>query len=727
MRTLGRLLVTVVLAGLGLAGAFLLLAPHLRALVTAGQAGPDRDVDLQPLATRSVVYARDGSVLTTLHAEENRVPISLDKVPEHVVRAVLDAEDDRFWDHGPLDLRAMTRALVTNVEEGGISQGGSTITQQLVKTAILSPRQDINRKIQEAALAVRLEQQMSKREILERYVNTVYFGNGQYGLQAASEKYFGHDVTQLTLGEGVLLASLIRNPVGGDPWTAPEDALSRRALVADRMRDLGHITAEQAEAVKSEPLPTPPPERPAQGSDYFAEHVKQLLLADERLGKTAQERIQAVFKGGLLIHTTLDPTYQVLAEERVASIIPDTEGVFGAALVSVEPQTGAVRALVGGSGFDQSKFNLVTDGPGRQTGSAFKTFTLLAALEAGHIPSDTILGTSPCSIPNPGSLDDPWKPSNVEGSGGGILSLTEATVNSVNCAYARLIKLIGPQKVVDVAQRMGITNHLEPNLSLTLGSSDVTPLQMAGAYATLAADGERHPPYFIDRVEDPNGRVLFKAEPKAERAISAQNARTVNQVLTQVVNRGTGTAAFLPGWSGGVAGKTGSTDNNTNAWFVGYTQDLATAVWMGSPGTEQREMSNVGGVRVYGGTYPAMVWGAYMRAVEADRAPTRFPAPDPLTTRGSKMLLLPGEQPFVEAPRVFTDYDDYSPPVSVVEETDGVLTPTTVRDRSSGTNPTTDETIDFDDFDDFDDDDSPNTTRTSRPPRPRDLTTLPAP
>ena len=725
MRSLGRLFCTVVLAGLGLAGALVLLAPQIRDFVTAGTAGPDREIDLQPLATRSVVYARDGSVLTTFHAEENRVPVALDKVPEHVVRAVLDAEDDKFWNHGPIDLRAMTRALVTNVESGGIFQGGSTITQQLVKTAILTPRQDVNRKVQEAALAIRLEQQMSKREILERYVNTVYFGNGQYGLEAASEKYFGHDVTQLSLGEGVLLASLIRNPVGGDPWSHSEEAIARRAVVADRMRDLGHITPEQAEEIKGEPLPTPPPDPPAQGSDYFTEHVKQILLGDERLGATAQERIQAVFKGGLAIHTTLDPTYQQLAEDKVGSIIPDTGGLFGAALVSVEPQTGAVRALVGGSGFDQSKFNLVTDGDGRQVGSAFKTFTLLAALEGGYLPSDTILGTSPCKIPNPGSIDDPWEAHNVEGEAGGVMTLTDATVNSVNCAYARLIKLLGPQKVVDVAQRMGITNHLEPNLSLTLGSSDVTPLQMADAYATLAADGEHHAPYFIDRVEDSNGKVLFKADPKADRAISAQNSRTATQVLTQVVARGTGTAAALPGWSGGVAGKTGSTDNNYNAWFVGFTQDLATAVWMGSPGTVQHEMSNVGGVRVYGGTYPAMVWGAYMKAVEADRTATKFPTPDPLTTRAPKMLVLPGEIPVVETrPVVESPGGDNptSPSTSTVDNP--LLAPTsTIRDRGNplGTTATTPATVDP-----FADDDT-NTTRTSRPPRPRDLTTLPGP
>jgi penicillin-binding protein 1A len=525
----------------------------------------------------------------------------------------------------------------------------------------------------------------------------------------------------------VLLASLIRNPVGGDPWMHPDEARDRLGVVADRMRDLGHITPAQAEEIKNEPFPPPPPDPPAQGSDYFTEHVKQLLLADTRLGATAQDRIQAVFKGGLAIHTTLDPADQAVAEDKVATIIPDTGGEFGGALVSIEPQTGAVRALVGGAGFDQSKFNLVTDGDGRQVGSAFKPFTLLAALESGYLPSDTILGTSPCKIPNPGSVDDPWEAHNVEGEEGGVMTLTEAMVNSVNCAYARLIKLVGPQKVADVAHRMGITNQLDPVLSLTLGSSDVTPLQMADAYATLAADGEHHAPYFIDSVEDSTGRVIFKADPtKADRAISAQNARTVNQVLTQVVARGTGTAAAIPGWSGAVAGKTGSTDNNYNAWFVGYTQDLATAVWMGSPGSVQHEMSDVGGVRVYGGTYPAMVWGAYMKQVEAGRSATKFPAPDPLTTRAPKMLLLPGEQPVVQVqqPLGSGDQGDTSvvstPSASSIPDNRLVAPTTTIRDR--GTIPNVATTAP--NGNDLGDDDT-NTTRTSRPPRPRDLTTLP--
>ncbi|MFN2502883.1 MAG: transglycosylase domain-containing protein [Acidimicrobiales bacterium] len=725
MRTIGRLLVAVVLAGLGLAGALVLLVPQIRDFVTAGSTMSADRIDLQPLATRSVVYARDGSELVTLHAEENRVPVPLDKVPGHVVRAVLDAEDDRFWEHGPIDLRALTRALVNNVQGGGVLQGGSTITQQLVKTAILSPRQDLNRKVQEAALAVRLEKQMTKTEILERYLNTVYFGNGVYGLQAAAEKYFGTDVTQLSLSQGVLLASLIRNPVGGDPFTQPEAAKTRRALVSDRMRDLGHVTPEQAEQIKAEPLPVPPPERPVQGFDYFTEHVKQLLLADERLGATAQERIQAVFKGGLAIHTTLDPGMQVTAETKVSEIVPDTDGQFTAAVVSVEPQTGAVRALVGGRGFDQSKFNLATDGPGRQTGSAFKVFTLVAALEAGYLPADSVLGTSPCAIPNPGGDPDPWIPKNVEGAGGGVLTLTEATVSSVNCAYARLIKLLGPEKVVDVAQRMGVTHPLSANLSLTLGTADVSPLEMASAYATLAADGERRTPYFIDRVEARDGKTLFKNEPKAERAVSAQHARTANQILTQVVARGTGTAAFLPGWSGGVGGKTGSTDNNTNAWFVGFTPELSTAVWMGSP-VGAVEMSNVGGIRVYGGTYPARIWGAYMREVMADRTPVRFPAPDLLSGRAPRMLLLPGERPVETRPVLEGEVGDEPADGGAGQGDTGVSIPGSGRsDRGQGDLTATTEPSVGSGNDDDDDDRPPRTSRTSRPPRPRDLTTIP--
>ena len=641
-RVIVQLAVTVGVAGAVLALLGALLFDQAKAFFTAGEAGSDvAKIELAPLAQRSILYAADGTILQFLRGEEDRVPVTLDKVPQHVITAVLDAEDERFFEHGAIDLRSMTRALVSNLEAGEISEGGSTITQQLVKTALLNPKQDLNRKLQEASLAIRLERQMTKEQILERYLNTVYFGNSAYGLQAAAERYYQTDVDKLTLGQAILLAGLIRNPVYADPYNNPEDARGRRDVIIDRMARLNHITPEQVVELKAEPLPTPLPQEDFDSTNYFTRHVVDLLQKDPKyLGGTEAERDRLIFRGGLNIHTTLVPGVQSMAEQSIQDTLPESRGEFNAALVSVEPASGAVRAAVSGLNFADHKVDLIT-GDGRQVGSSFKMLTLMAALEHGEIPADTISGAYPCVIANPNSVDKVWDPSNVEGQGGSIMSLTEATVQSVNCAYARLIKLVGPEKVVDVARRMGIkTANLQPDLSITLGAREVTPLEMATAYATLANDGEYHEPYYIDRIEDRDGRVLFKQSTKPERAVSVQNARTVTQTLTQVVQRGTGTAAQVPRWQ--VAGKTGSTDENTDAWFVGVTPKLSTAVWMGSPGGKV-SMYNVGAFpRVYGGTYPAMIYGAYMRQFLTGQAVVDFAAPDRVPNqRAPKYLDLP--------------------------------------------------------------------------------------
>ncbi|HJV08220.1 MAG TPA: transglycosylase domain-containing protein [Acidimicrobiales bacterium] len=635
--------VTIGVAGAVLALCSALLFNQAKDFFTAGEAGSDVEtIELAPLATRSVLYAADGTILQYLHGEEDRLPVPLDKVPQHVVTAVLDAEDERYFEHGPLDLRSMTRALVSNLEAGEISEGGSTITQQLVKTALLNPKQNLNRKLQEASLAIRLERQMTKTEILERYLNTVYFGNSAYGLQAAAERYYQTDVGNLTLGQGILLAGLIRNPVYADPYNNPEDARGRRDVIIDRMARLGHVTPEQVPELKAEPLPTPMPQEDFDSSNYFTRHVVELLQKDERyLGGTEAERDRLIFRGGIKITTTLVPGVQAMAERSIADTLPAERREFNAALVSVEPGSGAVRAAVSGLNFPEHKIDMIT-GTGRQTGSSFKMLTLMAALEHGEIPADTISGGHPCVIADPNSEKKVWDPTNVEGQGAGIMTLTEATVQSVNCAYARLIKLVGPDKVVDVARRMGIkTAKLDPPiLALTLGAIDVTPLEMATAYATLANDGEYREPYFIDRIEDRDGKVLFQQNTKPERAVSVQNARTVTQTLTQVVQRGTGTAAQVPRWQ--VAGKTGSTDENQDAWFVGVTPKLATAVWMGSPAGKV-SMYNVGAFpRVYGGTYPAMIFGAYMRQFLAGQTVVDFAVPDRVANqRAPKFLELP--------------------------------------------------------------------------------------
>ena len=638
-RVIVQLAVTVGVAGAVLALLGALLFDQAKAFFTAGEAGSDvAKIELAPLAQRSVLYAADGTLLQYLHGEEDRLPVSLDKVPQHVITAVLDAEDERYFEHGPLDLRSMTRALVSNLEAGEISEGGSTITQQLVKTALLNPKQDLNRKLQEASLAIRLERQMSKEQILERYLNTVYFGNGAYGLQAAAERYYQTDVDKLTLGQAILLAGLIRNPVYADPYNNPEDARGRRDVIIDRMARLNHITPEQVVELKAEPLPQPMPQEDFDSKNYFTRHVVDQLLNDPKyLGGTDSERNRLVFRGGLDITTTLVPGVQAMAEQSIADTLPAERGEFNAALVTVEPASGAVRAAVSGLDFADHKIDMIT-GRGRQTGSSYKMLTLMAALEAGHIPGDTILGSAPCVIPDPKSVEGKWDPKNVEGQAGGVLTLTDATVSSVNCAYARLIKIVGPDKVVDVARRLGVTNPIQPHLSITLGSEPVTPLQMATAYATLAADGMRNDPYFVQKVFGREGTLLWEHTPQPVRAVSAQHARMATAVMTQGVQAGTGTAAALPGRQ--VAGKTGSADDNADAWFVGYTHQLATAVWMGAP-QGRVSMYNVGIFpRVYGGTYPAMIFGAFMREALAGQPVVGFPEPAPFT-RGSNHLQAP--------------------------------------------------------------------------------------
>ena len=625
----GGFVATVIVA---LALTFGLLAPH------AFSTSQAPTITFPPLAARSVAYAHDGSALAVFHSEEDRVLVPIDHVPPHVVRAVVDAEDERFFEHSGLDARSIARAATTNLEAGRVLEGGSTITQQLVKIELLTPAKDLDRKVKEAALAVQLERQMTKTQILDRYLNRAYFGNGAYGLQAAAQHYYRVNVQELTLAQGVLLAGLIRDPVGADPFTSPSEAEHRRNLVAERMQVLGHITAEEAEAVRAEPVPMRPVDPAPQTSDYFVEHVKQELLRADWLGDTPEARFHALFEGGLSIRTTLDLRAQLLAQGSIDSILPSDPRGFTASLVSVEPATGAVRALVGGPNFHESKFNLATDGDGRQVGSAFKMFTLMAAVEAGILPIDTISGSHPCPIENPGGGQRVWSPANVEGQAAGILTVGEATIRSVNCAYARLIKLVGPAKVVDIAHRMGITKPLGAHLSLTLGSEPVTPLQMAAAYATLATGGVRHDPYFIESVVSRDGEVLYRHADQPEQAVSSQHAQIVTDVLTQVVNNGTATAAAIPDRQ--VAGKTGSTDENADAWFVGFTPQLSTAVWMGAP-RARVSMYNVGAFpRVYGGTYPARIFGEFMRSLLAGQPAVPFPPPEP-PTRASNALAVP--------------------------------------------------------------------------------------
>lgn len=628
------LFVLVLLAGgLGLAASSLALVPAARDIVGAGDSEPP-DVNLEPLAQRSLVYDVNGQVIATLRAEENREPLELAQVPEPVVQTILAVEDEDFYEHSGFNLRSTIRALFENVSAGGVEQGGSTITQQLVKNSLLTPERNLDRKVQEAVLAVELENQYSKDEILQRYLNEVYFGGGAYGVQAAAETYWAMDAEELGWAEAALLASLIQNPVGYDPVRRPEVALERRQVVLDLLVSQELITQAEADAYAAEPLPSARQQVLPLPNQYFVRTVVEELLADERLGSTEAERYNSVFRGGLEIHTTFNASAQFFAQASRDNVLPDTGGRFTAALAAVEASTGAVRAVVGGPGFDQYQYNLATQGM-RQPGSAFKIFVLVAALEAGAVPSDTVDGGGPCSFANPGGAPDPYVANNFGNSRGGTGTIHSLTLSSSNCGFLRLGQFVGLQRVTDTARAMGITTPLDPNaLSMPIGAFEVHPLEMAAAAAVLANGGIRNDPYFIERVLDRNGDELWAHEPDPQRVISEQSACLASQILKGNVESGTGTAARLSGRE--AAGKTGTAQSFGDAWFVGFTRQLATAVWMGN--AEARvPMTSVGGRNVTGGSYPAQIWGEFNEAYHT-LAPSEPLCEAPFPTRPGRKL-----------------------------------------------------------------------------------------
>lgn len=617
---------TIVAGGFIVATAMLVLVPSVIRIASAVE-GSDGAMDVtafRDYAVRSQVFAANGELLATLHGPENREPIPLAEMPDTIKQAVLSVEDAQFYEHGGVNPRGLVRALVQNVQSGKVEQGGSTITQQLVKKALLSDDRVLDRKTKEAALAIRLEGQISKDEILELYLNTVYFGSGAYGVKAAAETYWGKPASDLTWADSALLASMISNPVENDPILHPKKAQEERRLALDRMVANEVITREQATAFAASPLPTgkctgvsgprpadcgtidqPPPD------SYFVEEVKQQLLADTRLGATYEERYAMVFGGGLRVYTTLDPVAQAAAQWAHDTTFPanvrseaDSKGIT-TAMVSLDNATGGVRALVGGPGFENFKYDIATHEPGRQTGSTFKTFVILTALEQGVQPDDTIDGGG--SWPNKGSTPDPYV---ITGTGG---TLTGVTAASSNGAFVRLGQTVGLDNVVDLAQRLGVSSNFDPRAkSMPLGVFDVTPIEMASAYSAIPNGGVHQDAYFIDRVEDRTGRVLWSHSLTPTRGFSWQTSCLATQILANNVAAGTGTNAQLRGQS--AAGKTGTTESNTNTWFVGFTPVMTTAVWMGIPAEGTKPMGNLGGREQFGGLWPATIWHNYNQA-----------------------------------------------------------------------------------------------------------------
>ena len=437
--------------------------------------------DIPPLAETTKLLDRTGSEVAELHAGVDRVLIPFSQMPMSLRRAVVAVEDADFYRHDGLDLGSLARATWANVTSGSMSQGGSTITQQYVKNVLTGPERSIARKVREAILAVKLEHTSSKEEILEGYLNTVYFGHGAYGVQAAARTYFGRDAEDLSVLQSATLAGLIAAPSARDPFEHPDVAHRYRNFVLDRMVEVGSIGAETARRLQDRPLRLTEEPSVRSAAPYFMEHVRRDLKASYGL--------DALYRGGLRVRTTLDMKWQRAAERAIHASLPapnDPE----AALVAIDPRTGAIRAMVGGRSFSRSEFNLATQGR-RQAGSAFKPFVLLAALERGISPLEVRYGPSSMTIPDPfcETNGKPWTVTNAGDQWAGTMSLENAMAGSVNTIYSQLTVEVGPEEVADVAHRMGIRSRLADVCSIGLGTSEVSPLDMTSAFATLAARG----------------------------------------------------------------------------------------------------------------------------------------------------------------------------------------------------------------------------------------------
>jgi penicillin-binding protein 1A len=586
----------------------------------------DRPLVLPPLPERSTIYAADGSVLERVYLDENRVVVPFSRFRRVTWRSVLAIEDHAFFEHGALDVRAIVRASIANALAGEVVQGGSTISQQLVKDVVTGDEVTWQRKITEAIDAVRLENTSTKRQILATYLNEVYLGHAAYGFGAAAEYYFAERVDRLSLAQSALLAGMIRAPTSYDPLSHPVHARSRRNAVLRRMHELGWVSAKAYTHARRQPIDLSGADRDmvaAGPNSYWTQFVIHSFLANPAFGDTLRQRGRALFQGGLRIYTTLEPAWQRDAEAVLRARIAGA-GMPQSALVSIVPKTGAIAAVaVANWPFRRYRYDLATTpGGGRTAGSAFKAFTLAAALEAGISPNAVYNGDSPKTIADCGG-GETWTVHNAE-PGGGTYRLWQATAESVNAVFAQVIDQVGPDAVARVAHRMGITSALTPVCPLTLGTSPVSPLEMTSGYATLANDGVHCEPYAIERVVSSSGEQIYQAAPECSRAIPASVAHEETAMLEGVIRAGTGTAADI---GRPEAGKTGTGQDYQDAWFVGYVPQLATGVWVGYAKAEI-PMPNVPGYgRAFGGVIAAPIWHDYMAAATGDMPARTFASP----------------------------------------------------------------------------------------------------
>jgi len=578
---------------------------------------PDPGAPLKGRDQTTVITDRNGTVITELFAEQNRTDVKLESMPAALRQAVIATEDQRFYKHRGVDPLNILRALWVDITRPNVLHGGSTITQQYVKVAIVTPERTLKRKLMEAVLAYRLERRYTKDQILELYLNSIYFGHGAYSVQTAAQTYFGKDVTDLDLAECAMMAGVIKSPGRYSPILDPEAAKNRRATVLTQMVELGSISEADAEAAKAEPFALAARTDVSALAPYFVEYVKATIT--DELGA------DLLYRGGLHITTSLDLTMQAAAEAAVAGAL-DKEGDPSASLVAIDPATGEIVAMVGGRDFATQQFNVAVQGR-RQPGSAFKPFVLVAGLMDDVSPEQTFeSGARSFKLAN----GQTWKVTGASGGRTGPMRLREATEDSVNSVFAKLILDVGAEKVVKTAKDLGIGTEILAVPAIALGGLEngVSPLEMASAYGTLANGGVRMPAHGILEVKDADGTVLSTAKPTEARAIPAAVAYLATDILKGVIAGGTGTRAKI---GRPAAGKTGTTQEYRDAWFVGYTPDLVASVWVGFTDA-QREMTSVHGRRVTGGSFPAEIWAAFMKEALKGREKREFERPKGLST-----------------------------------------------------------------------------------------------
>jgi penicillin-binding protein 1A len=577
------------------------------------------------IGQNSFVYAADGSLLGSIPAEKNRQPVKLHRISKWMRLATVAIEDRRFYEHSGIDLEGIARALAADVQAGRVVEGGSTITQQLVRNLYISREVTFERKLIEACLAVRLNNRRSKAWILENYLNTVYYGNHAYGAQAASQTYFSKPAWKLTLGQAALLAGLTQAPSVYDPLNKPASALRRRNQVLQAMLANGDITPAQYRAALGDRQLHLRPGRVYTRirEPYFFSFVREQLIA--------QYGANTVRSGGLRVYTTIDRRFQQQARNAILRTLPYRSDP-AAAIVSINPANGAIRAMAAVTpGKRGNQFNLASQAR-RQAGSTFKTFVLSAAVAEGVDPDSTYY-TSRFFVYQPDPLSAPWEVSTYDHSYLGSVSIHRATLSSDNTVFAQLTLDLGPEKVAAMAHRLGVRSNLKTREgvyvpSLGLGSAGVSPLDMASAYATLGAGGIYSEPMAIRKVVLPDGTVDTDAgwgKPERRRVVPDWVADEVTKILEDNIDEGTGTGAGVF-FDRPAAGKTGTTDDHTDAWFCGYTPTLSTTVWVGYP-QAQIPMENVHGISVAGGTFPATIWNLFMRSTIGHTEPVDFPEP----------------------------------------------------------------------------------------------------